>query len=160
VTETPDLNDFNAAIVEEFRANDGKVGGPFEGGALLSLHTTGANSGQPRLSPLAYLTTDGMMLIIGSFRGALEDPAWVHNLRAMPKAHIEVGTYAYDVDLRELPSDERDELYAKVVPVAPTSSDGCRGVVEVEQRAVFVDELLDRAEALSNDCRGCIADAC
>lgn len=78
----------------------------------------------------------------------------------MPKAHIEVGTDVYDVAVRELPSYERDALYAKVVPVAPTWSDGCRGVVEVEQRAVFVDELLDRAEALSNDCRGCIADAC
>jgi deazaflavin-dependent oxidoreductase (nitroreductase family) len=119
VTETPDLNDFNAAIVEEFRANSGKVGGPFERGTLLLLHTTGAKSGQPRLSPLAYLTIDGKMLIIGSFAGAPRDPAWVHNLRALPKAHIEVGTDEYDVDVRELPLDERDNLYAKIVAVAP-----------------------------------------
>ena len=119
MTETPDLNDFNAAIVEEFRANSGKVGGPFEGGTLLLLHTTGAKSGQPRLSPLAYLTIDGKMLIIGSFAGAPKDPAWVHNLRALPKAHIEVGTDEYDVDVRELPLDERDDLYAKIVAVAP-----------------------------------------
>jgi len=119
VTETPDLNEFNAAIVEEFRANDGVVGGPFEGGTLLLLHTTGAKSGQPRLSPLAYLTIDGKMLIIGSFAGAPKDPAWVHNLRANPQAHIEVGTDAYDVNVRELPTDERDELYAKIVAVAP-----------------------------------------
>ena len=119
MTETPDLNEFNAAIVEEFRANDGVVGGPFEGGTLLLLHTTGAKSGQPRLSPLAYLTIDGKMLIIGSFAGAPKDPAWVHNLRANPQAHIEVGTDAYDVNVRELPTDERDELYAKIVAVAP-----------------------------------------
>ena len=119
MTDTPDLNEFNAAIVEEFRANGGKVGGPFEGGTLLLLHTTGAKSGQPRLSPLAYLTIDGKMLIIGSYAGAPEDPAWVHNLRALPKAHIEVGTDAYNVDVRELPLDERNELYEKVVAVAP-----------------------------------------
>ncbi|CAN5198914.1 nitroreductase family deazaflavin-dependent oxidoreductase [soil metagenome] len=118
MTETPDLNEFNAAIVEEFRANDGVVGGPFEGGTLLLLHTTGAKSGQPRLSPLAYLTIDGKMLIVGSFAGAPKDPAWVHNLRAKPQAHIEVGTDAYDVDVRELPAEERDELYAKIVAVA------------------------------------------
>jgi deazaflavin-dependent oxidoreductase (nitroreductase family) len=119
VTEMPDLNAFNAAIVDEFRTNGGKVGGQFAGANLLLLTTTGAKSGQPRLSPLAYLTIDGKMLIIGSFAGAPKDPAWVHNLRADPRAHIEVGTDAYDVTVRELPSQERDELYAKVVAVAP-----------------------------------------
>ncbi len=119
VTEMPDLNAFNAAIVDEFRTNGGKVGGQFAGANLLLLTTTGAKSGQPRLSPLAYLTIDGKMLIIGSFAGAPKDPAWVHNLRADPRAHIEVGTDAYDVTVRELPSQERDELYAKVAAVAP-----------------------------------------
>lgn len=119
VTEMPDLNAFNAAIVEEFRTNNGRVGGQFAGADLLLLTTTGAKSGQPRLSPLAYLTIDGKMLIVGSYAGAPKDPAWVHNLRANPRAHIEVGTDAYDVTARELPSQERDELYAKVVAVAP-----------------------------------------
>lgn len=119
MTEMPDLNAFNAAIVDEFRTNGGKVGGQFAGANLLLLTTTGAKSGQPRLSPLAYLTIDGKMLIIGSFAGAPKDPAWVHNLRANPRAHIEVGTDAYDVTAHELPSQERDELYAKVVAVAP-----------------------------------------
>lgn len=119
MTEIPDLNEFNAAIVDEFRTNGGVVGGPFEGGTLLLLHTTGAKSGQPRLSPLAYLTIDGKMLIIGSYAGAPKDPAWVHNLRALPKARIEVGTDTYDVNVRELPAEERDALYAKVVAVAP-----------------------------------------
>ncbi|KUI33851.1 nitroreductase family deazaflavin-dependent oxidoreductase [Mycobacterium sp. GA-2829] len=114
------LNDFNKAIVEEFRSNGGVVGGPFEGATLLLLHTVGAKTGAARLSPLAYLTIDGKMLIIGSYAGAPKDPAWVHNLRALPKAHIEVGTEAYDVDVRELPREERDELYPKIVEIAPT----------------------------------------
>ncbi|MDO3639106.1 nitroreductase family deazaflavin-dependent oxidoreductase [Mycolicibacterium arseniciresistens] len=123
VADTAALDDFNKAIVEEFRANGGKVGGPFEGGTLLLLHTTGAKSGKPRLSPLAYLTVDGRMLIVGSYAGAPKDPAWVHNLRAHPRAHIEVGTEAYDVDVRELPADERDARYPKIVELAPVFAD-------------------------------------
>ena len=110
---------FNQNIVEEFRANGGKVGGPFEGATLLLLTSTGAKSGQPRLAPLAYLTVDQKMIIIGSKAGADTNPDWVHNLRKTPKAHIEVGTSAYDVIARELPSDERDALYPKIVEQAP-----------------------------------------
>ncbi len=123
MTETPDLHSFNAAIVEEFRANGGKVGGPFEGGTLLLLHTTGAKSGAPRLSPLAYLTIDDKMFIVGSYAGAPKDPAWVHNLRANPTAHIEVGSDAYDVTARELPVEERDALYPRIVEAAPVFAD-------------------------------------
>ena len=119
VSNTAALSDFNRGIVEEFRANGGVVGGPFEGGHLLLLHTTGANSGQPRLSPLAYLTVDGRMLIVGSYAGAPKDPAWVHNLRAHPAAHIEVGTEAYDVTARELPDDERDAIYPRIAEMVP-----------------------------------------
>jgi len=124
VTENNDLQDFNKAIVEEFRANDGKVGGPFANATLLLLTTTGAKSGQPRLTPVAYFTIDGRMLIVGSKAGADTNPAWVHNLRANPRAHIEVGaeagTEGYDVEVRELPREERDALYPKVVELAPT----------------------------------------
>lgn len=119
VNDTAALDDFNRGVVAEFRANGGKVGGPFEGGDLLLLHTTGAKSAQPRLSPLAFLTVDGKMLIVGSYAGAPKDPAWVHNLRANPRAHIEVGTEAYDVAVRELPDDERDATYPKISAVAP-----------------------------------------
>lgn len=59
------------------------------------------------------------MLIVGSYAGAPSNPAWVHNLRARPKAHIEIGTDAYDVTARELPDDERDETYPKIVEKAP-----------------------------------------
>ncbi|MDT5336478.1 MAG: hypothetical protein QOD90_1983 [Mycobacterium sp.] len=119
VADANALDEFNRGIVEEFRANGGKVGGPFEGGTLLLLHTTGAKSGKRRLSPLAYLTVDGKMLIVGSYAGAPKDPAWVHNLRANPQARIEVGTESYDVSVRELPDDERDATYPKITEVAP-----------------------------------------
>jgi deazaflavin-dependent oxidoreductase (nitroreductase family) len=122
MTEIPDadaLRAFNKNIVDEFRSNGGKVGGPFEGATLLLLTSTGAKSGQPRLAPLAYLTIDGKMIIVGSKAGADTNPDWVHNLRANPRAHIEVGTDAYDVIARELPPEERDETYPKVVALAP-----------------------------------------
>lgn len=122
MSETPDaayMNDFNANIVDEFRLNAGVVGGPFEGRPLLLLHTTGAKSGQPRLAPLAYFNVDGKFIIIGSKAGADTNPDWVHNLRANPQAHIEVGTDAYDVVASELSREERDELYPKVVAEAP-----------------------------------------
>lgn len=119
VADTKALDDFNRNVVAEFRANGGKVGGPFEGGTLLLLHTTGSKSGAPRLSPLAYMEIDGKLMIIGSYAGAPKDPAWVHNLRVNPRARIEVGTDAYDVTARELPDDERDATYPKVIERAP-----------------------------------------
>lgn len=119
IADASALDDFNRGVVEEFRANGGVVGGPFEGGTLILLHTVGAKSGQPRLSPLAYLEIDGKVLIVGSYAGAPSNPAWVHNLRAEPKSHIEIGTDAYDVTARELPDDERDATYPKIVEKAP-----------------------------------------
>jgi deazaflavin-dependent oxidoreductase (nitroreductase family) len=113
------MKDFNRSIVDEFRANDGKVGGQFAGANLLLLTTTGAKSGQPRLAPLAYFTIDGKLIIIGSKAGADTNPDWVHNLRANPTAHIEVGSDAYDVTSRELPKAERDGLFDKIVAAAP-----------------------------------------
>ena len=126
MTEVPDVETmkaFNTNIVDEFRTNGGKVGGPFEGATLLLLTSTGAKSGQPRLAPLAYLTIEGKMIIIGSKAGADTNPDWVHNLRANPRAHVEVGTDAYDAVSRELPREERDEMYPKVVELAPGFGD-------------------------------------
>lgn len=118
-TDTEFLDGFNRNVVEEFRANGGRVGGQFEGADLLLLHTTGAKSGKLRLSPLAYLTVDGKMLIVGSYAGAPKDPAWVHNLRANPKVRIELGAEAYDATARELPAEERDAAYPKIIERAP-----------------------------------------
>ena len=122
MTEIPDaetMKAFNTSIVDEFRTNAGVVGGLFEGATLLLLTATGAKSGQPRLAPLAYLTIDDKMIIIGSKGGSPTNPDWVHNLRANPTAHIEVGADAYDVTARELPPEEHDEKWPKVVALAP-----------------------------------------
>jgi deazaflavin-dependent oxidoreductase (nitroreductase family) len=122
MSEVPDaemMKAFNKSIIDEFRTNGGKVGGPFEAANLLLLTTTGAKSGQPRLAPLAYFTIDGKTIIIGSKAGADTNPDWVHNLRANPAARVEVGTDTYDVTSRELPTSERDEIFDKVVAAAP-----------------------------------------
>lgn len=117
--DTETLKAFNKTVSDEFRANDGKVGGQFEGANLLLLTTTGAKSGQPRLSPLAYFRVDDKLLILGSFAGADVNPAWVHNLRANPSAHIEIGNESSYVTARELPLAERDDLFPKITAVAP-----------------------------------------
>ncbi|MBV8182591.1 MAG: nitroreductase family deazaflavin-dependent oxidoreductase [Mycobacterium sp.] len=117
--DTETIKAFNKTIADEFRANDGKVGGEFEGADLLLLTTTGAKSGEPRVSPLAYFRVDDKLLILGSFAGADVNPGWVHNLRADPSARIEIGNESSDVTARELPPAERDELFPKITAVAP-----------------------------------------
>jgi deazaflavin-dependent oxidoreductase (nitroreductase family) len=122
MTEVPDpetLKTFNTNIAAEFRANGGKVSGPFAGTDLLLLTTTGAKSGQPRLSPLSYRIIDGKLLIVAGFGGADINPAWVHNLRANPQAHVELGNESFDVIARELPPTERDETAAKITATSP-----------------------------------------
>ena len=124
--QIPDANTlkaFNAGIVDEFRANGGAVGGQHQGANLLLLTTTGAKSGKPRLTPLAYLRIDDKMLIVGAYAGANTDPAWVHNLRANPHVHIEIGTESFDVIARELPPAERDEVFPKITAAAPGVAD-------------------------------------
>jgi len=108
------MKTFNAGIADEFRANAGKVGGPFDGNELLLLTTTGAKSGQPRVSPLSCKRIDGKLLIIAGNGGADVNPSWVYNLRANPSARIEVGTESIDVTARELPPAERDGLTPKL----------------------------------------------
>jgi deazaflavin-dependent oxidoreductase (nitroreductase family) len=108
------LKAFNETIVDEFRANDGKVGGPFEGNELLLLTTTGAKSGQPRVSPLSFKRVDGRWLIIAGNGGAEVNPSWVYNLRVNPSARVEVGTESFDVTARELPPAERDDIVPKL----------------------------------------------
>jgi len=108
------LKAFNKDIADEFRANAGKVGGPFEGNELLLLTTTGAKSGEPRVSPLSCKRIDGKLLIIAGNGGAETNPAWVYNLRANPRAHVELGTESFDVTARELPPAERDDIVPKL----------------------------------------------
>lgn len=119
IPDSETINAFNKSIIDEFRSNGGKVGGQFENSDLLLLTTTGAKSGQPRTSPLAHFRIDGKLIVIGSFAGAPVSPAWVHNLRANPKARVELGTEAFDVTARELPRAERDALFDKITAAAP-----------------------------------------
>ena len=128
--QTPDiatLQAFNKNLVDEFRANAGKVTGQFANADLLLLTTTGAKSGEHRVSPLAYFRVDGKLIIVGSFAGAPVNPAWVHNLRANPQARIEIGgqsgVRALDVTTRELPPDERNALFERITTAAPGFAD-------------------------------------
>ncbi|MDT5139869.1 MAG: hypothetical protein QOD58_4131 [Mycobacterium sp.] len=136
MAEEPDVSG-NSEIIDEFRANGGKVGGPFEGATLLLLHTTGAKSGKERVNPVMTFDFDGKLLIVGSYAGADVDPAWLHNLRTHPDAHIEIGTDAYDVRARELADDERDAVYPRIVQQAP----GFGGYQSKTDRVIPVIEL-------------------
>lgn len=133
-------DNWNEQIIAEFRANGGRVGGPFEGATLLLLHTTGAKTGQPRINPVMAFDFDGKLLIVGSYAGADADPAWLHNLRAHPEAHIEIGTDAYDVVAQELPRTERDAVYPQIVEQAP----GFGGYQDKTSRVIPVIELRRR----------------
>jgi deazaflavin-dependent oxidoreductase (nitroreductase family) len=104
--------DFNASVIAEFRANEGRVGGPFAGMPLLLLHHTGAKSGAERINPLAYLADDGRYAIFASRGGSPTNPDWYHNLKAHPNVRIEVGTDTLDVVATEATGAERDRLYA------------------------------------------------
>lgn len=115
-----DEREFNAANIEEFRRNGGKVGGQFEGFPLLLLTTSGAKSGAERLNLIGYFDIDDKIYIIGSAAGRDESPAWVFNLRATPRATVEIGADPpKSVIAKELLRDERDRIYALVVERAP-----------------------------------------
>jgi deazaflavin-dependent oxidoreductase (nitroreductase family) len=104
--------DFNAKVIDEFRANAGIVGGSFDGMPILLLHHTGAKSGAERVNPLAYQADGGRYAIFASKAGAPENPAWYHNLKANPDATIEVGTQTLTVRAAEAAGEERERLFA------------------------------------------------
>lgn len=105
--------DWNQAIITEFRANGGKVGGQFAGAPLLLLTTTGARTGQRRTTPVMYNTDGDRLLIFASKAGAPTHPAWYHNLVAHPMVTIEVGTETFDAAATVLHGEERDRLFAR-----------------------------------------------
>ena len=117
------MSDFNRTIIEEFRANEGRVGGRFEGGTLLLLHSTGAKSGRPRINPLAYVNDGDRLVIIASKGGAPTNPDWYYNLLAHPNASVEVGTEQFDVEAHPAEEPERTRLYAKMVARMPGFAD-------------------------------------
>ena len=113
------MSDFNKEIIQEFRANDGKVGGMFEGMSLLLVHTTGAKSGQLRINPTAYFKDGENLIIAASKGGADSHPDWYHNLVANPQVIVEVGSETISA-LAEVTSEpERSELYMKVAGKYP-----------------------------------------
>lgn len=119
----PDANDFNQSIVDEFRANGGKVGGPFEGAPMLLLTTTGAKSGQARTAPLVYLADGDRYVVFASKAGAPTNPDWYHNLVANPSVSVEVGSDRTDADAVVLTGEERDQLFAKQAERMPGFKD-------------------------------------
>jgi deazaflavin-dependent oxidoreductase (nitroreductase family) len=115
----PDMNEFNRTVIEEFRANDGKVGGPFEGAPVLLLTATGAKSGEQRTTPVMYLPDGERMVIFASKAGAPTNPAWYHNLLANPSASVEVGPETVQVDAVETSGEERDRLFRRQAELYP-----------------------------------------
>ena len=114
------MSDWNTNVVEEFRANEGRVGGMFQGAPLLLLHTTGRRSGRERVNPLMYLPDDDRWVIFASKGGHVAHPHWLYNLEADPHATVEIGTDKITVTatiLREGP--ERNDLYARQVASYP-----------------------------------------
>ncbi len=112
-------NDWNKQIIEEFRANGGKVGGQFSGANLLLLHTRGAKSNQPRINPLAYFKDGDNFVIIASKAGAPSNPDWYYNILAHPEVTIEVGTERFNAHATVPERQERDRLFARAVEQAP-----------------------------------------
>lgn len=117
------MSDFNAKIIEEFRAHGGKVGGPFEGAPMVLLTTVGAKSGTQRTTPLVYLPDGDRVVIFASAAGAPTNPAWFHNLVANPSVIVEVGDQRYGATATVVGGDERDRLYAEQVSRMPGFGD-------------------------------------
>ena len=112
-------SDFNGKIIEEFRTNAGKVGGPFAGSNILLLHHTGARTGADRVCPLAYQRVGESFAVFASKAGAPDNPAWYHNLIANPDASVEVGTETFPVKARVAEPAERDVIWSRQKERAP-----------------------------------------
>jgi deazaflavin-dependent oxidoreductase (nitroreductase family) len=106
-----DMNAWNAKVLDEFRANAGKVGPPFEGSPVLILHSVGAKSGQDRLNPLVYQQVGDAWAIFASKGGAPTNPDWYYNLLAHPDTVIEVGADEVPVTARVAGSEEREPIW-------------------------------------------------
>jgi deazaflavin-dependent oxidoreductase (nitroreductase family) len=117
------VSDWNKAIIEEFRANEGRVGGQFANRPLLLLHTTGAKSGQPRLNPLAYIKDDDHLIVVASKGGAPTNPDWYYNVVANPTVRVEVGTEQFQARATVAAEPERSRLFEEMVKKNPGFAD-------------------------------------
>ncbi len=114
-----DPSERNRAIIEEFRANAGKVGGPFAGKTLLLLHTIGARTGHERVNPVAYVPDGDRFVIVASKGGAPTNPGWYHNILAHPHLTVELGVDRFPVVASIASEPERTLLYDKMVAMMP-----------------------------------------
>ena len=136
-------SDYNTTIIEEFRANQGRVGGPWAGTTLLLLHYVGARSGVERVTPLAYSgQADGRFAIWAANGGSTAHPAWYHNLRAHPRITVEVGSQTFTVLAEELDGTARAELWPRLVAQYPSL-----GEAQAKTTRQFPVFLLTRADA-------------
>ncbi len=113
------MTDRNEPIIEEFRANGGRVGGHFDGAPLLLLHTTGARSGAERVNPLMYLPDGERHVVFASKGGAPSHPDWFHNIVADPRVSVEVGRERFDARAAVAGPDERERLFARQAALYP-----------------------------------------
>jgi deazaflavin-dependent oxidoreductase (nitroreductase family) len=138
----PDPRAWNRSIIEEFRANAGKVGGPFEGAPMILIHHRGAKTGTEHVSPLVYQAVGEDLAIFASKGGAPTDPQWFRNLVAHPEITVEVGTDTFAVTARVLEGSERDRVWTKQKEMMP-------GFGEYEQKTQGIRDipviLLERA---------------
>ncbi len=114
-----DVQDFNKSIIDEFRANNGVVGGQFAGAPLLLLTSTGAKSGLSRVNPLAYLADKNRHIIFASYAGGPTNPPWYHNLLANPEVYVEVDSDSFRARAQIVSEPERTELFKKMANAMP-----------------------------------------
>ncbi len=139
------MTDWNKAVIEEFRANEGRVGGNFEGAPMVLVHHRGRKSGREYVSPMMYLpdeASDGVIYVFASKAGAPSHPDWYHNLTALGEGSIERGTGNYRVTVRELTGDERDRVYAEQARRYPGFADYAKRTEGI--RVIPVLELTQR----------------
>jgi deazaflavin-dependent oxidoreductase (nitroreductase family) len=118
------MNDWNKQIIDEFRANEGRVGGPFEGAPILLLHSTGRKSGRTYVNPLAYQRLgEKTVAIFGSKGGMPTHPEWYHNVLANPSVKVEIGTETHDAVAHEAKGDEREPIWTKQKELMPGFAD-------------------------------------
>ncbi|MGN6161163.1 MAG: nitroreductase family deazaflavin-dependent oxidoreductase [Marmoricola sp.] len=115
------MHDFNASIIDEFRANEGRVGGQFEGAPMVLVHHVGRKSGNEHVNPMMYLPgdSDDSLYVFASKGGAPTHPDWYYNLVAAGRGSVEIGTDSYDVTVEELEGSERDKIYARQAALYP-----------------------------------------
>ena len=118
-----EFNDWNRKIIDEFRANGGKVGGMFAGKTLLLLHTKGAKSGKELINPVAYVRDGERFVVIASKGGAPTNPDWYYNVVATPNLTVEVGTETFLVHAAVTEEPERTRLYNRMVEMMPGFDD-------------------------------------